>query len=337
MSVPDAGAKQRRWQLRRRNGGRGRAKTRILFATDLHAGEQTYRKFLNSAAIYEADVLVLGGDLTGKVLAPIVRSNGGFTASFVGNPVAVGESGLDELEASFRKMGSYPVVVDPDEYERIRSDAEYRDALTERVMLDQVRAWLELAAERLGASGRPLFVTGGNDDPMSIEPIVESATYARNAESRVVMIDNRHPMISTGYGNQTPWACPRDTTEEELGIRIESVVALLDDVAPAIFNLHVPPYASSLDIAPRLDTRVSPPRAIPGETVPVGSHAVREAIERHQPMLALHGHIHESRGVVKIGRTTCVNPGSEYGEGVLRAAIIDVAEGEVLTAQLVTG
>jgi Icc-related predicted phosphoesterase len=55
----------------------------------------------------------------------------------------------------------------------------------------------------------------------------------------------------------------------------------------------------------------------------VGSKAVRRAIETYQPILSLHGHIHESRGVATIGRTVCINPGSEYPDGVLRGAIVD--------------
>ena len=129
---------------------------------------------------------------------------------------------------------------------------------------------------------------------MSIEPIIDAASYAQNAESKVIAIGGRHEMISTGYGNITPWNCPRDISETELGERIEAAIAGVQDVQSSIFNLHVPPYNSSLDIAPRLDTSASPPKAIPGELAPVGSHAVRSAIEQHQPMLALHGHIHES-------------------------------------------
>ena len=45
-----------------------------------------------------------------------------------------------------------------------------------------------------------------------------------------------------------------------------------------------------------------------------GSTAVRASIEKHQPLVGLHGHIHESKGFVTLGRTLCLNPGSEYGK-----------------------
>lgn len=310
---------------------------RLLFATDLHAGERTYRKFLNSAPVYEADVLILGGDLTGKVVAPIVEKSGQFTATRMGTPVTVGPDGIDELEASFRELGFYPVRMSSEEYERMSEDDQYKAERVNQLLEEQVQRWMSLAAERLADSGIPLYVTGGNDDPMSVEPILDQATYAQNAESKVLRISEECEMASTGYGNPTPWTCPRDISEEELGERIEAMLGGVESMAGSIFNFHVPPFDTSLDIAPKLDDSVTPPAAIPGETAPVGSKAVLEAIREHQPMLSLHGHIHESRGIVNVGRTVCINPGSEYAEGILRAAVIDIGGGEVINAQLVAG
>jgi uncharacterized protein len=72
--------------------------------------------------------------------------------------------------------------------------------------------------------------------------------------------------------------------------------------------------------------------------IPVGSTAVRDAILKYQPMLALHGHIHESSGIRKLGTTTLVNPGSEYAEGILRGALIDLdPEKGLIDVKLVTG
>lgn len=322
---------------RKKKGGRSDNRLRILFATDLHAGERTFRKFLNAAPVYEANVLILGGDLTGKLVAPIVETDGVFRATQMGELVESSAEDLPDLERSFRDLGFYPVQLSQEEYDRFSSDEGYREQVVEDLLHDQVRSWMELAAERLGDSGIPMFVTGGNDDPMSIEAVLSDAEYATNAESTVVDLGGGHQMASTGYGNQTPWPCPRDITEEELGEKIDAAIEGIGEMSSAIFNFHVPPYDSSLDIAPKLDESVSPPAVIPGETAPVGSHSVRAAIERHQPMLSLHGHIHESRGIVNIGRTVCVNPGSEYAEGVLRAAVIDISGGEVINAQLVAG
>ncbi|MFT3864674.1 MAG: metallophosphoesterase [Solirubrobacterales bacterium] len=312
-------------------------RTRILFATDLHAGERTFRKFLNSGKVYEPDVLILGGDLTGKIVAPVIVDGDRLTATVMDETVVEDDAGMRDVEGVLRDLGSYPVRVTTAEYERLQTDAEFREAKVEGLIVEQVERWLALAAERLAESGIPLYVTGGNDDPISMEEVLNRSTYGKNAESTVLTLPGEIEMASTGYGNPTPWPCPRDISEEELGERIESTVAEIERIEGSIFNFHVPPFDSTLDIAPLLDVSVDPPAVVPGETAPVGSHAVREAIERHQPMLSLHGHIHESRGIVQIGRTVCVNPGSEYGEGVLRAAVIDVVDGEVANAQLVAG
>lgn len=316
---------------------RKKERLRILFATDLHAGERTFRKFLNAAPVYEADVLILGGDITGKLVTPIVAENGGYEATRMGEYVRVGAEGLPELRRSLQDLGFYAAEVGRDEYERMAADDEYRETVVAGLIRDQVERWMALAAERLEGSGIPLYVTGGNDDPISIEPVLDAATYAENAESKIIDIGGGHEMASTGYGNETPWACPRDIPDSELGEKIETVLDGLEEPSRAIFNFHVPPYDTALDIAPKLDESVTPPAVVPGETAPVGSRAVLEAIERHQPMLSLHGHIHESRGIVKVGRTVCINPGSEYAEGVLRAAVVDLEDGEVANAQLVAG
>jgi Icc-related predicted phosphoesterase len=70
---------------------------------------------------------------------------------------------------------------------------------------------------------------------------------------------------------------------------------------------------------------------------PAGSTAVREAIEELQPLVGLHGHIHEGRGETKIGRTLCLNPGSVYSEGVLNGVLLTLADGQVRDYQFTQG
>ncbi len=148
-------------------------------------------------------------------------------------------------------------------------------------------------------------------------------------------------MISVGFSNRTPWKTPREVDDDDLGSMIEDLASSLADAPRAIFNLHVPPVDSTLDTCPLLDWNTDPPTQIVkgGQVVlhGAGSKAVRRAIELHQPLLSLHGHIHESAGAVKIGRTTAVNPGSEYGEGVLRGCLLTLAKDEVKSYQLTAG
>jgi Icc-related predicted phosphoesterase len=310
--------------------------TRILFATDVHGSEIVFRKFLNAVRVYEANVAILGGDLTGKKLAPVVEDGGGWTTSIAGEERRIADAvELEQVLDGVRNLGHYPVVVSRDEYERLQREPGAVDERFEVECRRQVEDWMRRAAERMDACGVPIFVTGGNDDFLSVEPIIEDAPYVTNAEGRVVEVPPGVEMISTGYSNPTPWQCPRDITEEELSERIEAMAVQLEDAPHAIFNFHVPPFHSGIDQCAKLDTSVSPPRPVMGEEIAAGSTAVRAAIERHGPVLSLHGHIHESRGVQRIGRTTCVNPGSEYGEGVLRSAVVEILDGgDEVTVQL---
>jgi Icc-related predicted phosphoesterase len=322
--------------LRRGRGTPAAGKrTRILFVTDLHASEVTFRKVLNAVGVYEADVLVVGGDLTGKQIVPFVEDGAGWSCELSGTPLsAASEDAATELEAAVRNLGQYPVRMSRARFDELKADPQALDGVFESACLAQVTDWMGRLGTRFGGT-TPVFVTGGNDDYLSIEPLIDRAEWVVNAEGRVVELFPGVAMASTGYGNETPWACPRDESEEALGARIEAMLVRLEDPRRAVFNFHVPPYASGLDRCMRLDLSVSPPRPIVGEETDAGSTAVRAAIELHQPPLSLHGHIHESRGVRRIGATRCVNPGSEYSEGVLNAAIIDFRADELGTVQLV--
>jgi uncharacterized protein len=317
--------------------GRDRAgsRTRILFATDLHGADVVFRKFLNAVGVYEADIAVLGGDLTGKTIVPVIEGPDGYRATVRGTEeLAKDDEELGRIQKLIRDTGQYPVTLT--EQEEAGLDRESVDELFVEACHGQVRDWMERAAERLEPAGVPVYVTGGNDDYFSIEAILDEAPYVQNAEGEVLELESGLEMISTGYGNITPWRCPRDITEEELGEKIEGMATQLSDPHVAIFNLHVPPLGSGLDICPKLDTSVFPPRPMAGETTEAGSTAVRDALARFAPMLSLHGHIHEASGVQQLGRTRAVNPGSEYAQGVLRSAVIDIREGHVDSAQLLT-
>jgi Icc-related predicted phosphoesterase len=319
--------------LRGRN--RGGRRIRILFATDLHGADLVFRKFLNAVGVYEADVAVLGGDLTGKSIVPVVETSRGYVASVRGSEeVGTTDEDLESILKLIRDTGQYPVKMT--ESEEAELGREAIDELFVEACHGQVRDWMERAAERLEPAEIPVYVTGGNDDYFSIEQVLDEAPYIENAEGQVLELEPGLLMISSGYGNQTPWQCPRDITEDELGEKIEAMASQLSDPRGSIFNLHVPPLGTGLDLCPKLDTSVYPPRPVAGEVAAVGSSAVRAAIERFEPMLSLHGHIHEAAGVRELGHTTAVNPGSEYAQGVLRSAVVDIREGRVESAQLLT-
>ena len=309
---------------------------RIFFATDLHGSEMCWRKFLNAAKFYDADVLICGGDMTGKAIVPIVEENGHFALTMAGQAQTVGPGEVGEVEAQIRRKGYYPLRVTPERLHELDGDEDLRKHTFQEVMLDGVQRWMEMAEDKLGGSGVRVFVCPGNDDEMEVDDVVRRSEMVVLGEGRMVDIDG-FSMISSGWSNHTPWNTHREETEEQLGARIEAMAKQVPDPSRAIFNLHCPPYKSGLDEAPAIDADL---KLLHGGRAlrPVGSTAVREAIERHQPLLSLHGHIHDSKGAVKLGKTLAINPGSAYEEGMLMAAIINLdAKKGVKSYQLVNG
>jgi Icc-related predicted phosphoesterase len=302
---------------------------RLFFATDVHGSETCWRKFLNSGKHYEADVIVLGGDMTGKALVPVVHDGGDrWHATLLENRHDLsGEEDVAKFEQSVSRRGYYPFRTTPEEVHELSQDEARSNALFHELMLKRVEEWIALADERIGASGLRCFVCPGNDDQFEVDEIIGRARHVEACEGRVVDVDG-FQMASTGWANRTPWNTYREEDEADLAARIERVVAnVTTPPERTIFSFHCPPYGSGLDEAPKLteDMRLEHAGRAP---VPAGSTAVREAIERHQPALSLHGHIHEGRGNTRIGRTLCINPGSSYEQGELLGAVVDIDGGK---------
>lgn len=319
--------------------------TRLFYATDIHASERTYRKFINAGKFYEVDVLIMGGDITGKLLIPIIKEgNGHHRATLQGRVEKIeSQADLDNLYARLDTLGFYYKIMGEDEFREIHSDEARVNALFNELARQKLSRWVELAEERLAGTGRKCFVTGGNDDDPEVLEVIkrEDAKSFFACENEIVYVDDDHSMISVGFSTPTPWKTPREVSDEELGVMVEEMARKIPDMKKAIFNFHDPPVDSSLDTCPKLDWSKDPPEQIVegGQVVlfGAGSRSVRNAIEKYQPMLGLHGHIHESQAVAKLGRTTCINPGSEYAEGILRGCLVTIVDGEVQGFQMTSG
>jgi Icc-related predicted phosphoesterase len=296
---------------------------KIFFATDIHGSETCWRKFLNSASFYKADLVILGGDVTGKVMVPIVAQAGRWKVVMGGEERMLETTEeLEAIEAQIRSRGYYPVRVEPDELMTLRNDEAAVDRRFTSAMLETLDRWLDMADGKLKGGEIPCIVNGGNDDTFEIDQVIEQSPCAQFAEGKVLDLDGFY-LASMGFTNPTPWDTFREAPEEELAAKIDVVVQQVPDMSRAIFNFHAPPYGSGLDEAPALDETLRPLHG-GAAMMPVGSTAVRDAIKAHQPLLSLHGHIHESRGVRKIGRSLAINPGSVYADGVLQGAIVDL-------------
>jgi Icc-related predicted phosphoesterase len=297
---------------------------RVYFATDIHGSDRCFRKFLAAAKVYEADALVLGGDIAGKGLVPVRAHNGELTAKVRGEQVTVPRSEEDRLRAEINMIGFYSLVGDDAEIERLESDAGYRHASFERAIVEQLEGWCKLAEERLQPDVR-CIITPGNDDPKAIDPVLKSAPRIESPERELCEVG---PILLASCGDvtPTPWNTEREYPEDELERRLEDILEPAPPGAKIVANFHNPPYGSGLDYAPELDKTLMPViRGGRPSIIPVGSKAVREVIKRRQPVVGLHGHIHESKGAQQIGNTMCLNPGSEYSSDVLRGVIVDFA------------
>lgn len=329
---------------RRANRGTDDDALRAYFATDVHGAEVLWRKFLNAGAVYEAGVLLMGGDVAGKVVVPLVRTGdgaddaGAWEADLYGDVQRTGTAAeLEALEHRIRNNGLYPHRMSAEEVATVRGMGEAeQEAWFAEVMLLTLRRWLDVAAERLEGSGRRCFMMPGNDDPPGVDVAIEEARLVEACDDRVVDIGG-YAMVSLGYANPTPFDSPRELEEAELYARVARLADQVPDMDRCVFNLHVPPHDSRLDTAPRLDDQLNVVmRGSEPDLVPVGSTAVRELIERYQPLVSLHGHVHESPGATTIGRTLAINPGSDYHSGRIAGCILNLRPGKA-RHQFVTG
>jgi Icc-related predicted phosphoesterase len=319
--------------------------TRIFFASDVHGSEGAFRKFVNAARFYQADVLVFGGDLMGKAMIPVVeQANGTHRAELHGLVHALGDAeAVATLTRKAEMAGFYWLRMDGEEYGALQDDPQAVERLFIRLARERLTAWVGFAEERLAGSPVRCFLTGGNDDMPEVLTVLDEAAqeHVVPCELQVVDLDGTHTMITVGYSNPTPWNTPREVSEESLARFIDDAVAGVPDVGRCVFNVHVPPVDSGLDRCLKLDASTHLPSVVKDAGRPVfygaGSTSVRDALQRYQPLASLHGHIHESPGQIRYGRTKSFNPGSEYMRGVLSGLIVSIRDGELVGYQHTTG
>jgi Icc-related predicted phosphoesterase len=312
--------------------------TTIFFATDVHGSDICWKKFINAGKFYEADVIILGGDMTGKAIVPIIHQGGDTYKAVLLQQESVlhGEDEVAEMVKKVKSRGYYPYRTSQDEIAELSARPGRIDELFAAEVLKTAGQWLAYADEKLEGTGIRCYVAPGNDDMFELDDLIRTSKHVRLAEGKVIELDDHQEMISSGWSNFTPWHTFREEEEDGLRARYEAMIALLKDVKNSVFNIHVPPYGSTLDSAPELTQDLRPKYA--GQSlVPVGSHAVRAVIEEYQPLLGLFGHIHEGKGATRLGRTLCINPGSMYEQGRLLGALINLDREKVKNYILTTG
>ncbi len=309
---------------------------KVFFVSDIHGSETCFRKLVNAGKFYGADLLIMGGDLAGKELVPVVARDGSWTARFRGTEFSLETlEEVAEFERRVATMGPYTLRTEPDFVAELRADQELVEQTLRRLILERTEAWIALADERLAGTGIRLLIGLGNDDFDEMIPYLSlgQVSYAPDG-----LLDlGEFTLVSLGWSNITPWHTNRECSEEALAGKL-AVVHESADPSRTIFNIHVPPYDCGLDLAPRLDESLQI-QLVGGQPdmIPVGSPSVAESIAAYQPLLSLHGHIHEGRGMTRTGRTVVLNPGSEYEQAALLGALIDIKPGKVKRCQLVSG
>jgi len=312
--------------------------TKLFFATDIHGSDICWSKFLNAGKFYEADVLILGGDMTGKAIVPFIHQGGSkYRVTLLEQVYDIStDDEMKEMVKRVRSRGYYPYLTDPDEITELEKNPENVNRVFSQEVLKVVQQWMDLADKKLDGTDLRVFCSPGNDDMDEVDEIVRSSRRVQLVEGQVTQLDEHHEMIASGWSNRTPWDTHREEDEDQLAVRYEAMIAKLKDPHNAVFNVHVPPYKSGLDEAPELDKDLRP--VLAGQALkPVGSSALRNAIEKTQPLLGLHGHIHEGRGSMRVGKTLCINPGSMYEQGTLLGAIVKLGRNKIENYVLTTG
>ena len=315
--------------------------SKLFFSVDVHGANSVWRKWLKIPEFHGVDALLLCGDLTGKSLVPVIdQGDGTYRAFYFGKNWSLGAgSEVDEMEKRINDAGAYALRCDRDRVSELQDNPSQVEELMMKMIRERIAEWMEMLIDQVDLSAVDVIVMPGNDDDWEIDDVIKSFSdrgvrWCLDGPVDVLGI----PMISLDYVNPTPWDTPREDSEKGMAKRIKRLVKQLDDPGGSIFNLHAPPFGTMLDLAPELDANKKPV-TIAGQVnfVHVGSKAVTEAIEKYQPMMGLHGHIHESYGHDSIGKTPVINPGSEYGEGILRGYIIEIEGGRVTNQWKVEG
>lgn len=312
---------------------------RLVQTADLHGSNAAFRKFLSAARQHQANHAIISGDLTGKAIVPIIRTGSGYEAWLFGNRETIEtEADLTRVQTKIGDVGMYHHVCDAEEARRLQDDPEALHALFVELMNARLAEWLTLAGEVLEPAGIPLWLIPGNDDDLSVDPVLAASQYARNVDHQVVELDEHHELVSLGDTSMTPWECPRDYPEDHMVVAVKDLFEQVRNPAGAIVNMHCPPRDTKIDQCPAL-TKDLKIEFEAGQVImaSAGSAAIRRGLGELQPVLSLHGHIHEARGTQKLGRTLCLNPGSEYAEGIMKASIVNLEPTRVKGYLLISG
>ncbi|MCL7388472.1 MAG: metallophosphoesterase [Thaumarchaeota archaeon] len=306
---------------------RGMDSFKIFFMADIHNSEIVFRRFLSIPKYYDVDVLILSGDLTGKAIIPIIDLGGErYQYTFKGKTEIIeGCERLKDALIELRNRGLYTHICTEDELEELKNKPDEVDKLFKKLISETIQEWVR-SIEEIIPKEKDVILMPGNDDILEIDPIIQKSDRVIYPLNRLVELPLGYGMISMDYVNPTPWNTPRESEEKNLWKMLEEKTGLVDrEWGKIICSFHPPPYNTKLDLAPKLDRNLRPVYSFGElEKENVGSKSVRRFFEKYNPLIGLHGHIHESPGYDKVGKTIVFNPGSEYSAGILKGVILEL-------------
>jgi len=309
-----------------RNASGDEFMTKIFFACDAHGSVPVLRKMVKVHETYNCDIVMMCGDLTGKAVVPIVEEKPGlwWSAPWGKRETYKSQEAVDQIKKTYEKRGFYWFLTTPTELADLEKNRDKVNELFLKLMLDRMQDWVRLIEETVPSDVR-VIVSPGNDDSFAIDDIIRASSRIVYPIGTAVNLDGDHSMVSCEWVNSTPWKTPRECPDEELKLKLQVEFDRVGSRENLICNFHAPPYGTQIDLAPKIDEKLRVKvRFGRPDMVPVGSRSVRELFEKYQPLLGLHGHIHESAGVEYIGRTLCINPGSAYMQGMVNAFVMDL-------------
>jgi hypothetical protein len=304
--------------------------TRFLFASDLHASDLAFRKFISVALQYKVNVAVTD-ELTGKFIIPAIKQPDGSVQFQFRDETVTAKTDAEKKseESKAANVGNYVLYCTKDEFEGMKSKPGFQDELFKDLVSERLRRWTAMAEEKMKGKVDSVIMIPGNDDEAYIDDVLAESKFITNLEGKVMKL-HEYEMFATGMANMTPWKCPRDVEEDVLEKHLEKLAAQVTDWKHAVIITHCPPYDTAIDKAPKLDAKFNVVYSGGAPVmIPVGSTAVRKIVEKYQPLLGLHGHLHEGKGIDHIGRTTLINSGSEYYKGLLSAALVNLEDDKV--------
>ena len=292
-------------------------------------------------------MLIVGGDITGKQVIPIIEDEAGrLTFSLNGKTLALPSNQLGALKRELGDVGYYPFECNLTDYNRFSTDREFQRSTINNLVADRIREWVRLADERLPSRDEcQVFINPGNDDPYLIDSILDSSHKLVRPEGQIYDLPAGIKLLSCGYSNWTPWDCPRQCAvrgdESELSDRIAAMTSQIpaQEYNKVIFNFHCPPFDTPLDLANKIDPITKQKIVGIGGAAKehVGSTAVRQSIEFWKPLAGLHGHIHEVvTRRAQLGSTVCFNPGTVYYTGHLQGVFLQINKRGEIEAEFIT-